>query len=232
MSYRTTYYSNRHYTPPLAPQQSLRCWLRADYGTVWNAAGQLVRWADQGAEGLDLLPLEGMAVRSPEMLNGQSMIRVSGRFASERNCGITGNMPRSVYFLGRLVDRNVVVSWGTNGQGNLFECMQANNSPLLHAYGGGMDNWYTLSNQAVYEPALWVWRYNGEGGGFSDFNYERGSQGGPPYMNTVDTPLYLAWGDYYGSSVVDVLELLVYDRFLSAADDEQLRAYLLNRSGI
>jgi hypothetical protein len=110
--------------------------------------------------------------------------------------------------------------------------MQARNSPLIHAFGGGMDNWFSLVNQPVYESALWAWRYSGPGSGYCDFNAQRGPQGGPPFMNTVDTPLYLSWGAYYGSSVVDVVEILVYDRFLTKQEDLQVRRYLGNKGGV
>ncbi|MFD2788017.1 hypothetical protein ACFSX6_21335 [Hymenobacter rubripertinctus] len=216
----------QQYTPVLVPQNGLQAWFQAERGAQFNQAGQLTSWTDQSGNGMDLTPTDGSAVLSAEQLNAHPMIRVSGRLASTKLCRITGNSARSVYFLGRLVEGNVVLSWGEANTGRLFECAQEGNSPFIHAYGEGMDNLNTLGSQPVLAPALWTWRYDGEAGGYSEFNDQVGAKGGPPYMNTPGTPLFLAWGGYYGPSVVDFLEVLVYDRFVTGPEHEQIRAYL------
>lgn len=234
MLQKTTYYSNK-IPVPLTPVLPARIWYMAGYGVTYNANGELTEWQDASNYGLHLYPDGGKATLSPETMNGHPMVRAVGKLATHNLCGITGNMPRTVYFLGRLVEGSVVVSCGTQGDGRLCECMQNNGSVFLHYYGVGMSNLGTLGVQQVYNPALWAWRYNGTGGSFCDFNENRGSQGGPQKIETIDTPFFLGWGAWYSrnkTSTIDFLEVLVYDRFLNAQEDQQVRMYLGTKGNV
>lgn len=234
MTQITTYYSNQESLLPTPVLPTPKIWYIAESGVTYNATGELTEWQDASSNGFHMLPSGGTAALSPDRMNGHPMVRVAGKLATQRLCGITGNNPRTIYFLGRPVAGNVVVSCGKSGPGNLFECMNFRNIPILHAWGTGMDNRRSLAPQPVNDLALWAWRYNGVGG-FSDFNANRGTEDGIPYlanMATVDTPFFLAWGDYYLSSTVDILEVLVYDRFLNVQEDQQVRSYLGTKGNV
>lgn len=229
----TTYYSNR-LSVPLTPVLPAKMWYKAEYGVTYNTAGELTEWQDASGNGFHVFPSGGKATVSPDLMNGHSMVRVVDKLSTLRNCGITGNMPRTVYFLGRLVAGYVIVSCGISGHGKLFECMNFRNIPILHTWGNGMDNRRSLAAQPVNDLALWAWRYNGAGG-FSDFNANRGTEDGLPYLsgsNTVDTPFNFAWGDFYRGGTVDILEVLVYDRFLNEQEDQQVRSYLGTKGNV
>jgi hypothetical protein len=217
-------------------------WYKADTGVSYDAAGNLTQWQDVSGNGLHLAPKDAgsISAMSPDEINGKTMIRARA-LTSSRNCGITDDQGRTIYVVGKAITAPVspdyelgtaFVSWGSLNTSTLFECATSNSELLIHAYGSGESNVGHLAPQPVTTPALFAWRYDGEGNSYCDFNDQRGTAGGPATLNTSDSPLTLAYGLFYGASQADFFEVLVYNRFLTLEEDRQVREYLGSRANL
>ena len=228
-------------TPPPIPAGPV-AWYQAEVGVAYDADGLLTKWHDLSGNGLHLFPDDtvGTSAVSPARLNGHAMVRAH-RLTTSSNCGIVGNSARCVYVLGRVLEDpasadyslgTAVVSSGTIDRGQLFECAVSNGEVFVHGSDPDRDTFDHPGPPSVTVPALLAWRYNGSGHSYTDFNDLRGAAGGPASFDTANTPLNLAYGLSYGVRPVDFLEVIVYNRFLTAAEDAQVRAYLGSKGNV
>ncbi|MEO1573593.1 MAG: LamG-like jellyroll fold domain-containing protein [Pseudomonadota bacterium] len=224
-------------TLPALP--GLQLHLKSDAG-VSEADGAVTTWADQSGNGFDLATTTAVgAVLSPDVVNGLPAVTFDG------NAQLEGDLMQTlgqatVFTLARTTltssNNDYLYTIGNNaGSGSQMTLARRDGDDLYH-YDGSVNNSPAESCVPVdsWLPVTQVY------GGASPESHELYQDGVLALATTANNPYSVDatrfilgnWSSGAFRMVGDVVEVLVYDRALSASERAAVEAYLRARSGI